>query len=287
MNAPSRPRFGGSFSINDHSTPCANARIRPHSGAVKILSWNVNGIRSVGAKGFFDWLGRESPDIVCVQETKCYPTQLEDSYLAPLGFQTHWHSAKKAGYSGVAIYSKHSPRSVQEGMGILDIDDEGRVLVAHFDDFTVVNAYFPNSQRDHARLPYKLAFCDAMLKFVEKLRKEKRNVILCGDYNIAHREIDLRNPRTNVSNAGFLPQERAWMDKFTGQFGWVDTFRSRTPDGGHYSWWSYRPGVREKNIGWRIDYHCVNPEFAAHVKDAFILPEIHGSDHCPVGIEIA
>lgn len=252
---------------------------------MKILSWNVNGIRSVGTKGFFDWLAAESPDVLCVQETKAHPDQLEDAHLAPLGFQSHWHSAKKPGYSGVAIYCKDSPVSVQEGLGISAIDDEGRVLVADFGDFTVVNAYFPNSQREHARLPYKLKFCDAMLKYVEKLRAEKRNVIVCGDYNIAHKEIDLKNPKTNVDNPGFLPQERAWMDKFTAA-GWVDTFRAFTPEPGHYSWWSYRPGVREKNIGWRIDYHCVNDEFKKSVKDAFIMPNVFGSDHCPVGIEL-
>ena len=253
---------------------------------MKILSWNVNGIRSVGSKGFFDWLGNEAPDVLCIQETKAHTDQLEDSYLAPLGFQSHWHSAQKPGYSGVALYCKESPREVIEGMGIPAVDSEGRVLVAHFDDFTVVNAYFPNSQRDHARLPYKLKFCEAMLKYCEKLRKDKRNVVLCGDYNIAHREIDLKNPKTNVDNAGFLPQERAWMDKFTGDHGWVDTFRKFEQGGDHYSWWSYRPGVRARNIGWRLDYHCVNPEFAKSVKDAFIMPHIHGSDHCPVGIEL-
>lgn len=253
---------------------------------MKILSWNVNGIRSVGGKGFFDWLVRELPDVICIQETKANPGQLDDTYLAPLGFQSHWHSARKPGYSGVAIYSRRSPKNVVEGIGIGEIDSEGRVLVADFADFTVVNAYFPNSQREHARLPYKLSFCDAILKFVERLRKEGRFVILCGDYNIAHKEIDLRNPKANADNAGFLPEERSWMDKFLGEHGWVDTFRKFTPDPGHYSWWSYRPGVREKNIGWRLDYHCVNPEFASSVKNAFILPEVYGSDHCPVGIEI-
>jgi exodeoxyribonuclease-3 len=250
---------------------------------MKILSWNVNGLRAVGKNGFFEWLEKESPDVLCLQETKCNPDQLEDSYLAPLGYQTHWHSAKKPGYSGVAIYCKDSPKKVREGIGISAIDDEGRVLVAEFPDVTVISAYFPNSQREHARLGYKLEFCDAIFKFVEKLRKAGHSVVLCGDYNIAHREIDLRNPKSNVKNAGFLPEERAWMDQFTSR-GWVDTFRSFTPDPGHYTWWSYRPGVREKNIGWRIDYHCVNEKFLSSVEKAFIMPEVRGSDHCPVGI---
>lgn len=253
---------------------------------MKILSWNVNGIRSVGSKGFFEWLEKESPDVLCLQETKCNPSQLEPSYTAPFGYQAFWHSAKKPGYSGVAVYAKMAtaPRDVREGLGVAAIDDEGRVLTVEFADFTVVNAYFPNSQREHARLGYKLEFCDAIFKHVEKLRKAKHNVVLCGDYNIAHREIDLRNPKTNVKNAGFLPEERAWMDKFVDKAGWVDTFRHFTKDPGHYSWWSYRPGVRDKNIGWRIDYHCVNPEFASSIKQAFIMPEVRGSDHCPVGI---
>lgn len=257
---------------------------------MKILSWNVNGIRSVGAKGFFEWLEKESPDVLCLQETKANPAQLDPSYLAPFGYQAFWHSAKKPGYSGVAVYAKVStaaPKDVREGLGVSAIDDEGRVLTVDFKDFSVVNAYFPNSQREHARLGYKLEFCDAITKHVEKLRNAKRNVILCGDYNIAHKEIDLKNPKTNVNNAGFLPEERAWMDKFVEKLGWVDTFRHFNKDPGNYSWWSYRPGVREKNIGWRIDYHCVNPEFASSLKDAFIRCDIRGSDHCPVGVTLS
>jgi exodeoxyribonuclease-3 len=250
---------------------------------MKILSWNVNGIRSVGQKGFFDWLERESPDILCLQETKCRPDQLEPSYTAPLGYQTYWHSAKKPGYSGVAVYTKKTPRNVVEGAGAPWIDDEGRVLVVDYGDFTVVNAYFPNSQREHARLGFKLKFCAFMLELCEKLRAEGRSVILCGDYNIAHQEIDLRNPKANIDNAGFLPEERAWMSQFLSH-GWVDTFRHFVAEGGHYSWWSYRPGVRDRNIGWRLDYHCVNAELISSVDRAFIMPEVFGSDHCPVGI---
>lgn len=256
---------------------------------MKVLSWNVNGVRAVGRNGFFDWLDKEKPDVLCLQETKCYAEQLDASYLSPFGYQTFWHCAKKAGYSGVAIYVRLEGvaklKEVIEGIGTAQFDDEGRVIVAEFDKFTAVNAYFPNSQREHARLPYKLEFCDAILKFCQKLRKAGKNVILCGDYNIAHEEIDLKNPKTNKDNAGFLPQERAWMTKFL-KAGYIDTFRHFVKDGGHYSWWSYRPGVRERNIGWRIDYHCVNQEFLPNVKDAFILPNVGGSDHCPVGITL-
>lgn len=250
---------------------------------MKILTWNVNGIRAVGKNGFFEWLEQESPDILCLQETKCQPDQLDFTYLTPRGYQSAWHCAKKAGYSGTAIYYKTAPKKIIEGISIAGIDDEGRVLIAEYPDFTIINAYFPNSQRDHARLPYKLDFCDRILKFCEDLRKEKRNIILCGDYNIAHKEIDLANPKSNKDNAGFLPQEREWMEKFL-TTGYVDTFRQFNPHPGNYTWWSYRPGVRERNIGWRIDYHCVNAEFADSVKQAFILPEVRGSDHCPAGI---
>jgi len=254
---------------------------------MRILSWNVNGIRSVGRNGFFEWLEKEKPDVLCLQETKCRTDQLGPEYLAPFGYESYWHCAKKPGYSGVAIYVRGGAelalRGTAEGIGISEIDAEGRVLNADFGEFMLVNAYFPNSQRDHARLGYKLRFCDAVFKHVEGFRKKKKPVILCGDYNIAHKEIDLRNPRSNQKNAGFLPEERAWMDLFLSR-GYVDTFRKFVSDPDHYTWWSYRPGVREKNIGWRIDYHCVNSEFAPLVKEAFIMPEVGGSDHCPVGI---
>ncbi len=252
---------------------------------MRILTWNVNGFRSVVRNGFFDWLSKESPDVLCLQETKCNPSQLDESHLAPFGYQTYWHSAKKLGYSGVAVFCKTNktctPKTVYEGIGISEIDDEGRVLVAEFEDFTLINAYFPNSQREHARLGFKLKFCKDMLKYCEKFKKAGRNIILCGDYNIAHKEIDLRNPKSNENNPGFLPQERAWMDEFLSN-GYCDTFRNFIQEGGHYTWWSYRPGVRERNIGWRIDYHCVNERFLPAIEKSRILNSIYGSDHCPV-----
>jgi exodeoxyribonuclease III len=256
---------------------------------MKILSWNVNGIRAVGKNGFFEWLDKESPDVICLQETKAHPDQLEDSYLAPFGYQSIFHSAKKPGYSGVATYFKvntrQRPVDFREGIGVDSIDDEGRVLVSEFKDFFLINAYFPNSQREHTRLGYKLDFCKTIMQFCEKLLKTGKGVVLCGDYNIAHQEIDLRNPQSNKNNAGFLPQEREWMGQFLSR-GWIDTFRHFCKEDGHYSWWSYRPGVRERNIGWRIDYHCVNTQFLPAVKRAWIMPEVLGSDHCPVAIEL-
>lgn len=251
---------------------------------MKIATWNVNGIRAAEKAGFLEWLEQENADVVCLQETKAQSWQLSGFLLNPPGYQSFWHSAKKPGYSGVAIYCRREPDEWIEGLGISKFDDEGRVLGARWKDLLVVSAYFPNSQRDHGRLPYKLAFCDAILEFCQKWRNQGKQIVLCGDYNIAHREIDLRNPKQNQDNAGFLPQERAWMDRFLGS-GYVDSFRERNPEPGHYTWWSYRPGVREKNVGWRIDYTCVNQELDERVKKAWIRPDVMGSDHCPVMLE--
>lgn len=252
---------------------------------MKILSWNVNGIRAAAQKGFVDWFLTEQADIVCIQEAKAFSDQLDPSLLHPGGYHSYWHSAQKPGYSGVALYSKKEPMTIQYGIGIPEIDAEGRVLVAEFGDLTVVNTYFPNSQRDHARLPYKLQFCEKMLQYLNTLKSQGKNVVLCGDLNIAHREIDLKNPKANENNAGFLPQERAWMDQFLQQ-GYVDAFRRFEQGPGHYTWWSYRPGVREKNIGWRLDYFVVNQEFQDALGEVRHQPYVKGSDHCPVLLQV-
>ena len=252
---------------------------------MKLISWNVNGIRSVVQKGFLEWLRAEKADVVCLQEIKAFPEQVDLLVRNPSSYQSHWFSAEKPGYSGVAVYSRSQPLMVRQGIGISEIDREGRVLVVEFPQVIVINAYFPNSQRDHSRLPYKLNFCQEMLKFCEKLRRQKKHFVLCGDFNIAHREIDLKNPKTNQDNAGFLPEERAWMDEFLGA-GYIDTFRHFVKDPGHYSWWSYRPGVRDKNIGWRLDYHVVPHEMESRLDHASIRPEVLGSDHCPVVLEL-
>jgi exodeoxyribonuclease-3 len=248
---------------------------------MKLVTWNVNGVRAAQKGGFLKWFEGQNADIVCLQETKARPEQLDEELLHPLGYHSFWHSAEKPGYSGVSIFSKQEPLSVREGMGIAEIDREGRVLVAEYPRFVLINAYFPNSQREHTRLGYKLSFCDQMLAFCEKFRKAGKHVVLCGDFNIAHRPIDLRNPKSNENNAGFLPEERAWLDQFTGH-GYIDTFRNFCPEPGHYTWWSYRPGVREKNIGWRLDYFFVNPEARELLRSAVHQPEVRGSDHCPV-----
>ena len=257
---------------------------------MRILSWNVNGIRAAEKHGFSDWMREQSADIVCLQETKARPEQLsaelrelKDKKGKP--YFSNWASAKKPGYSGVAIYSRAEPVSVKT-MGIGEFDDEGRVLQAEFKDFIMISAYFPNSQDGGKRLDYKLAFCAAMLKLCKKYVKDGRHFVLAGDYNIAHTAIDLARPKQNEENAGYLPEERAWMDSFI-KAGFVDTFRQTHPgETGHYTWWSYMPGVREKNIGWRIDYHCTDPGFFPKVKSSVIRPEVTGSDHCPIELEL-
>lgn len=252
---------------------------------MRLLTWNVNGIRAAWRNGFQNWFEGENADIVCLQETKARVDQLEESVLRPKGYYSAWHSAEKAGYSGVAILSRKEPLEVRVGMGVPEIDREGRVLIAEYPSLVLVNAYFPNSQRDHARLDYKLFFCERMLGLLESLRARGKNVAVCGDFNIAHHAIDLRNPAANVDNAGFLPEERAWMSRFVDQ-GWVDAFRNFTKEPGHYTWWSYRPGIRARNIGWRLDYFFINLENRDRLKAASHHCEIMGSDHCPVSLEL-
>jgi exodeoxyribonuclease-3 len=252
---------------------------------MRLFSWNVNGIRAVHTKGFEQWFRREAPEIVCLQEIKATPEQLEEKVVHPDGYHSYWHPALKKGYSGLAIYTRHEPTSVTYGLGNPDFDNEGRALTVEYKDFTLVNSYFPNSQRDHARLDYKLAYCKAMHQHLDAIRAKGKNVLLCGDFNIAHRAIDLKNPKQNEKNAGYLPEERAWMEQFI-DAGYVDTFRHFTPEPGHYTWWSYRPGVREKNIGWRLDYFVANPEMKDRLKAAIHHPFVMGSDHCPVELQL-
>jgi exodeoxyribonuclease-3 len=255
---------------------------------MRIVSWNVNGIRAVEKRGFAEWVRQESPDILCLQETKAAPEQLSEELRrlkAGNGavYHDYWAAAKRKGYSGTAVYSKKKPLSVTP-MGLAAFDDEGRVLQADYGDFVLICAYFPNSQDAGARLSYKLDFCAAMLELCNSLVASGRNIVLCGDYNIAHTPIDLARPKENEGNAGYLPEERAWMDTFTSA-GYADTFREQHPgEPGHYSWWSYRMSARERNVGWRIDYHCVNRSFMDNVKSTAIRSDVHGSDHCPVEI---
>jgi len=255
---------------------------------MRIVSWNVNGIRAIEKRGFFEWLKKDDPDILCLNETKAEPAQLSPKFLNPPGttYSSFWASSKiKKGYSGVAIYTKTQPQDVHF-LGKPEFDDEGRVLIAEYKDFSLIATYFPNSQPERKRIDYKLAFNDAILQLCNSLVKKGRNFILCGDLNVAHTPIDLARPKANENNAGYLPEERAWMDKFLAA-GHVDTFRHFHPGKtGCYTWWSYMGSARQNNIGWRIDYHCVNKSFLPKVKSSFIRPEIEGSDHCPVELQL-
>ena len=248
------------------------------------MSWNVNGIRAVNNKGFLDWFAKEDADVVCVQETKARPEQLPAELTEVSGYEHHWASAVRKGYSGVGVYSRVKPLNVSF-LGVSEFDDEGRTLVLDYDGFTLYNCYFPNSQAEGARLDYKLGFCAALQEHARNRIDKGGNVVICGDYNVAHTPIDLANPKSNEKNPGYLPEERAWMDTFL-DAGFVDTFRKFDERPGQYSWWSYRMNAREKNVGWRIDYFCVNSGFGDKVKAAGIQSGVFGSDHCPVSLEL-
>ena len=252
---------------------------------MKILSWNVNGIRAIEKKGFLEWLHKESPDILCLQETKAHPEQLSETLLKPECYYTYWSAAEKKGYSGVAIYTKAAPHTVADCLGVKEFDTEGRILIADYDDFILFNIYYPNGGQGNKRVPFKMKFYDAFLSKAEAFRKKGRKIIVTGDVNTAHTEIDLARPKENVKNTGFLPEERAWVTKFISH-GYVDTFRHFTKDPGHYTWWDYYTGARARDVGWRIDYFFVTQNLLPQLKDAFILKNIMGSDHCPIGIEL-
>lgn len=249
----------------------------------RFISWNVNGIRAAEKKGFTDIVDTLAPDVLAVQETKAHPDQLSRALLDIPGYHSYWNSAQKKGYSGVAVYSKLQPRAVINGLGHKDFDNEGRVITLEYDAFYFINIYFPNSGAELKRLGFKLEFNALLHTFLINL-SQKKPVVICGDYNVAHKEIDIKNPQANVKNAGFTPEERAWMDRFLDS-GFVDTFRIFNKEGGHYTWWSYRFNARARNIGWRIDYFCVDQNNSDRVVSAEILPEIQGSDHCPVSID--
>ncbi|MGC9940592.1 MAG: exodeoxyribonuclease III [Verrucomicrobiota bacterium] len=249
---------------------------------MKLISWNVNGLRAVLKKNFLEFLDAEKPDILCLQETKCTPDQVEQ--LWPRHYATYWNSAQKKGYSGTAIFTKERPLKVEPHIGVTEHDQEGRVLTAEFKDFFLVNAYVPNSKRELERLPYRQQWDVDFLKYLKRLEK-KKPVIFCGDLNVAHTEIDLANPKANVRNHGFTIEERSGFTAFV-EAGFVDTFREFEKGGGHYTWWSPMSGARARNIGWRIDYFLISKSLRPRLKKSFILPKILGSDHCPLGIEI-
>jgi len=249
---------------------------------VKLISWNVNGLRAVLRKNFLKYLEEEEPDILCLQETRAGPNDVEQ--LWPLTYTTYWNVAQKKGYSGTAIFTKTRPLHVQLGMGVASHDGEGRILNAEYRDFFLVTVYVPNSQRELTRLAYRQRWDRQFLRYLKKL-EEKKPVIFCGDLNVAHTELDLANPKANVGNHGFTPQERAGFSAFV-RAGFVDAFREFEQGGGHYTWWSPMRGVRERNVGWRIDYFMVSGSLRPRLKSAFIRSKVLGSDHCPVGIEL-
>lgn len=253
---------------------------------IRILSWNVNGIRAVVKKGFLEWLKNESPDILCLQETKAHPEQLGDDLLKINGYSAHFSSAEKKGYSGVATYLKLKPKKVEHGFGIKKFDSEGRILITEFDEFTLYNIYYPNGKASQERLKYKMDFYDAFLKHANSLVKKGKMLVVCGDVNTAHKEIDLARPKQNEDVSGFLPQEREWIDKFISN-GYVDTFRMFDESPNKYTWWDYKSGARLRNVGWRIDYFFVSESLKNNLKSAFILKDVMGSDHCPIGIELS
>lgn len=255
---------------------------------MKIVSWNVNGIRACAGKGaFLAYLEQEQPDILFLQEIKALVEDVPESVVQPMGYHTVWFPAQKKGYSGVALLTKVKPKMVSEGFGIERYDNEGRVLMADYGDFVALGVYFPNGQMSEERLQYKLDFYEDFFKFCQDMRKEGRHLVIVGDYNTAHKEIDLARPKENEGNSGFLPVERAWMDRLIDEMGYVDTFRAFNSEPDQYSWWTYRMAARQRNIGWRIDYCLVNKEFMPKVTSAFIRQMVLGSDHCPVGIEVS
>jgi len=250
---------------------------------ITLISWNVNGLRALEKKGFVDIMHELDADIICLQEIKVQQEQLPDTLKNIIGYHSFWFPAARKGYAGVGTYTKIEPVNVLYGMDIPELDQEGRVLTLEFDDYFLVNVYFPNAQPGLVRMDYKLAFNRDVHNFVDRLA-EKKSVVICGDFNVAHKPIDLANPKQNEKNPGFSRPEREWMDTFTGA-GYIDTFRMFNQEPGQYTWWSYRFNARAKNIGWRIDYFCVDLASEPRIKDAAILDDVLGSDHCPISLD--
>ncbi|EMS32920.1 Exodeoxyribonuclease III [Mariniradius saccharolyticus AK6] len=252
---------------------------------MKIASYNVNGIRSAINKGFVDWIKATDPDIIGLQEVKAEETNIDKSIFEDLGYYIYWYPAVKKGYSGVAILTKTKPKNIAFGMGIQSYDDEGRMIRADFDDFSFISAYFPSGTTGDVRQDFKYQFLDDIYGYSQDLIQKFPNLIMSGDYNICHKPIDIHNPISNKNSSGFLPEERAWMDKFTSS-GFEDSFRLFNPNPHQYTWWSFRAGSRAKNLGWRIDYHMTTLPMRERLKRAIILPEAQHSDHCPIILEM-
>lgn len=252
---------------------------------MKFISYNVNGIRSAISKGLMDWLRDENPDAFCIQESKAQPEQIDTIAMQELGYHSYIHSAEKKGYSGVCIFSKQEPDKIVVGMGKPRYDSEGRVLRADFGELTLVCVYVPSGTTGDVRQEFKMDFLEVFLKWLKELKQERPNVIVCGDFNICHKPIDINHPERQVGVSGFLPEEREWMDRWQ-ESGMVDTFREFDQNAEKYSWWSYRFGARERNAGWRIDYFWVSESLKDRLENATIMTEAVHSDHCPVGLWI-
>ncbi len=250
----------------------------------KIFSWNVNGIRAVAKKGFSDWFESTKPDILCLQETKAQDEQIPKNIKFE-GYELIHNAAEKKGYSGVLTYSKIKPKEVKFGIGVKEYEKEGRVIITKYEEFTLINVYFPNGKKDDERLQFKMDFYQHTLDLLKRLRKAGEKTIVCGDVNTAHKEKDLANPKPNSKYSGFLPQEREWIDNLISE-GWVDSLRNFTEEPELYTWWSVRSGARERNVGWRIDYFFVDKDLLPHLKAAEIHSSVMGSDHCPISITL-
>lgn len=252
---------------------------------LRLLSWNVNGLRAIYKKGFVNWLKKDMPDVLCLQETKVTADQVPSELKSMPGYFCYFGSGERKGRDGVALFSKTEPLSVKYTLGIEGFDDENRAIVADYGQFLLFNVYFPNGKASKERLEYKLKFYDLFLELIDRLKAEGRRIVICGDLNTAHKEIDLARPKANEKISGFLPVERAWMDRLV-ELGFLDTFRIFHEQEGSYSWWDLKTKARERNVGWRIDYFFVSENLRDFITSAFILKDITGADHCPVGIEL-
>ncbi len=256
-----------------------------YNSYMKLYSWNINGIRAAYRKDLFFWFKKINPDILCLQEVKAEQSQIPPPLKNTPGYHIYFNAAERKGYSGVVTYSKPKPLSVKTGFGIDRFDKEGRILITEYPQFVLFNIYFPNGKKDDERLNYKLDFYNTFLGYADTFVAEGRNILVCGDFNTAHKEIDLARPKDNENKSGFLPIERAWIDTFVNH-GYIDTFRHFNKEPNQYTWWDLKTGARERNVGWRIDYFFVNKDFLPMVKNAFIMQDVIGSDHCPIGIEL-
>ncbi|MGC9342777.1 MAG: exodeoxyribonuclease III [Bacteroidales bacterium] len=252
---------------------------------MKIISYNVNGLRAAINKGFREWFESENPDILCLQETKMQEDQVDKMYFEMLGYHQYWHMAEKKGYSGVGVLTKKKPSKFLAGLGIKKFDVEGRLIRLDFGDFTLINSYFPSGSSGDIRQAVKMEYLADVQVYLNKLKEENPDILICGDFNICHKPIDINHPERHKKSSGFLPEERAWMDKFM-ESGFIDTFREFDARPEQYSWWSYRANSRAKNLGWRIDYHMISTGLRPRLKSAGIMRDIVHSDHCPVWVEI-